>query len=269
MPQPRLNPQSPFAPPAGAAARAAHPRSAAATRRQGPRLTSIDPNSAPRTYGPTGVEPAPRAARGIVLYIGLDEEKAAADGTNLTAVAQAVQAFAQQLAGQAETQAIIALAPEGPDRDLDAVRAVASGSPAAAGTPAGRHGPVRSRIPSRVHPPSHREDAAEPEPASVRIDIPRREVHVDGRLAAVTTKEFDLLATLVSRPGETLRREDLITALWGHGDERPDERTVDVHVRRLRKRLGSHSAIVRTIRGTGYRFDEHPDVEIWRATALR
>lgn len=247
--------------------RPAHPRSAAATRRQGARLTSIDPSAAPRTFGPAGVAPSPRAARGIILYIGLDEEKAAADGTNLAAVAQALQAYAHELATQAETQAVIALAPEGPGRDLDAVRAVATGSPAASGAPAGPHGPVRSRIPGRIHPPTNREDLPGARSASVQIDIPRREVHVDGELAAVTTKEFDLLATLVSRPGETLGRDDLIAALWGHGDERPDERTVDVHVRRLRKRLGSYSSVVRTIRGTGYRFDEHPDVEIWRATA--
>ena len=248
---------------------AVHPRSAAAVRRQGARLTSVDPHTAPRTYGPPGVQPSPRAARGIVLYIGLDEEKAAAVGTNLAAVAQALQAYAHELATQAETQAVIALAPEGPGRDLDAVRSVATGSPAATGTPAGRHGPVRSRIPGRFHPPTSSEDLPGALEARVRIDIPRREVHLDGELATVTTKEFDLLATLVSRPGETLGREDLIDALWGEGTEQPDERTVDVHIRRLRKRLGAHASVVRTIRGTGYRFDTHPDVEVWHATAIR
>ena len=59
-----------------------HPRSARAARRTGARLTSIDPQSAPRTYGPSGVSADPRAARGIILYIGLDEAKAAAEGTN-------------------------------------------------------------------------------------------------------------------------------------------------------------------------------------------
>ncbi|WP_029090487.1 winged helix-turn-helix domain-containing protein [Brevibacterium album] len=310
-----------------------HPRSARAARRTGARLTPVDPQSAPRTYGPAGVSSGPRAARGIVLYVGLDEAKAAAEGTNLAAIAQALKDQVSSLAGAAETQAIIALAPEGLGSDIDAVRAVAVGSQAATGSPAGLHGPVRQRIPSRVAPPATREQldaragarteaartrtapgrraplreqqpagrqtegglggplasAAQSGPyapeahsgvheppysypaadAPLRIDIPRREVHIDGAQVPVTTKEFDLLATLVSHPGATLSREDLIDALWGTGEERPDARTVDVHIRRLRRRLGAHSAIVRTMRGAGYRYDEHPDVAVWQARASR
>lgn len=274
-----------------------HPRSARAARRTGARLTSIDPQSAPRTYGPSGVASDPRAARGIILYIGLDEAKAAAEGTNLTEIAQTIKNQVTELAATAETQAIIALAPDGIGSDIDAVRAVANGSQAATGSPAGMHGPVRQRIPSRLSPPAHREDLPEsgrvtgpvprrgfapivsptPPPvrsqahvnehAPVRIDIPRREVHADGDLIAVTSKEFDLLATLVANTGRTLSREDLIDALWTDGGDRPDVRTVDVHVRRLRRRLSGYSSIVRTIRGAGYRFDDHPDVAIWQARA--
>lgn len=277
-----------------------HPRSARAARRTGARLTPIDPQTAPRTYGPTGVSAGPRAARGIILYIGLDEAKAAAEGTNLTEIAQALQHQVNQLAAAAETQAIIALAPDGLGADIDAVRAVANGSQAATGSPAGLHGPVRQRIPSRLSPPARREDlpgeagqSAGPVPrrgfagitaptaapvrsqvhvnehAPVRIDLPRREIHADGAPVAVTNKEFDLLATLVGNTGRTLSREDLIDALWTESGERPDARTVDVHVRRLRRRLGSYASIVRTIRGAGYRFDEHPDVAIWQARASR
>ena len=114
-------------------------------------MTPISSASAPRTLAPAGVQPSPHAARGIVLYIGLDEHKAAESGTNLTAVAEALQAYAHELASHAETQAIIALAPGGPERDLDAVRAVTSGSPAATGGAARSHGPVRSRIPARAY----------------------------------------------------------------------------------------------------------------------
>lgn len=276
----------------------AHPRSARAARRTGARLTPIDPQTAPRTYGPTGVSAGPRAARGIILYVGLDEAKAAAEGTNLTEIAQALQQQVNHLATSAETQAIIALAPDGIGSDIDAVRAVANGSQAATGSPAGMHGPVRQRIPSRLSPPARREDltaeqthpsgpvprrgfagVTPPAPAParsqahvnehapVRIDLPRREIHADGEPVNVTNKEFDLLATLVANTGRTLSREDLIDALWTEAGERPDARTVDVHVRRLRRRLGSYASIVRTIRGAGYRFDEHPDVAIWQARA--
>ena len=276
----------------------AHPRSARAARRTGARLTPIDPQTAPRTYGPTGVSAGPRAARGIILYVGLDEAKAAAEGTNLTEIAQALQQQVNHLATSAETQAIIALAPDGIGSDIDAVRAVANGSQAATGSPAGMHGPVRQRIPSRLSPPARREDltaeqthpsgpvprrgfagVTPPAPAParsqahvnehapVRIDLPRREIHADGEPVNVTNKEFDLLATLVANTGRTLSREDLIDALWTEAGARPDARTVDVHVRRLRRRLGSYASIVRTIRGAGYRFDEHPDVAIWQARA--
>ena len=276
----------------------AHPRSARAARRTGARLTPIDPQTAPRTYGPTGVSAGPRASRGIILYVGLDEAKAAAEGTNLTEIAQALQQQVNHLATSAETQAIIALAPDGIGSDIDAVRAVANGSQAATGSPAGMHGPVRQRIPSRLSPPARREDltaeqthpsgpvprrgfagVTPPAPAParsqahvnehapVRIDLPRREIHADGEPVNVTNKEFDLLATLVANTGRTLSREDLIDALWTEAGERPDARTVDVHVRRLRRRLGSYASIVRTIRGAGYRFDEHPDVAIWQARA--
>src|SRR5699024_4668111 len=71
-----------------------------------------DPQNAPHTFGPAGVVPSPKAARGVIVYIGLDESKAAADGTNLSAIAGELQAYAKELASQAETQAVIALAPE-------------------------------------------------------------------------------------------------------------------------------------------------------------
>ncbi|PMD04443.1 transcriptional regulator, partial [Brevibacterium paucivorans] len=87
----------------------------------------------------------PGSARGIILYIGLSEEEAAASGTNLTEIAESLRDYTQELAPSSETQAIIALAPSGPERDLDAVRAVATGSPAARGAAARSHGPVRSR----------------------------------------------------------------------------------------------------------------------------
>src|SRR5699024_10809074 len=240
-----------------------HPRSAVATRRAGARLSAVDPQNAPHTFGPAGVVPSPKAARGVIVYIGLDESKAAADGTNLSA---------------------IALSPESRGSDIDAGRPVATGSPAATGAPAATHGPVRSRIPNRIHPPTLREDTA-PAPVSprgfggragdvytdaagerLRIDIPRREVRIDAELVDVTTKEFDTLATTVTHADETLPREELISAVWSDG-EVPDERAVDVHTRRLPRRLGEYASLVRTMRGSGYRYDTHPDVTVWSATA--
>lgn len=258
------------------AAQPVHPRSAVAVRRGGARatraprtgtpahrpLTAVDSATAPRTYSP-GSSDAARTARGVAVYIGIDEATAAAAGTNLTAIAQAVQQVVADLAPAAETQAVIAMAPDSAGRHVDAVRAVAGGSQTAVGS---AHGPVRQRLSDLMAPPPVRE-REEPAAAEVRIDIPRREVRTGAGLIPMTAKEFDLLATLVSRAGTTLSRTDLIDAIWTEGSERPDERTVDVHIRRLRRRLGEHASIVRTIRGAGYRFDPHPDVAVWHARA--
>lgn len=249
-----------------------HPRSAASIRRGGARvnptpLSPVSRTNAPLTLGSPGAQAAPKPARGIILYIGLDEQKAAADGTNLAAVAQELQRYAAELSPQAQTQAVVALAPEGVGSDIDAVRAVAAGS-AATGASGAAHGPVRSRVPNRVAPPNVRQQPEERH--GLLIDAPRREVHVDGEAATLTHKEFDLLTHLVAHEGQTLSREDLVEALWdADADDVPAARTIDVHIRRLRGRLGTYSSVVRTIRGGGYRYDEHPDVTLWKAVARR
>lgn len=226
-----------------------------------------------RTLAPQGVTQSQHAARGIVLYVGLDEEAAGASGTNLTAVAAELQRYARELVAEAQTQAVIALAPEGRGSDLDAVRAVVSGSPAATGGDAAAHGPVRSRIPGRVAPPADRADFATrggrghvPQ-QGLLIDAPRREVHIDGTQVELTYKEFELLFHLVNAESETVSRTALIEAIWSDSDTAPTDRTVDVHVRRLRSKLGDFASVVRTIRGGGYRYDAHPDVTVWQAVA--
>jgi len=73
----------------------------------------------------------------------------------------------------------------------------------------------------------------------------------------------------VLREGRTIERAEIIANLWADadGDDVPNERTIDVHVRRLRSKLGAYEDIVRTVRGAGYRFDRHADVAIrWAST---
>ena len=70
------------------------------------------------------------------------------------------------------------------------------------------------------------------------------------------------------REGRTIERPELIASLWSAADEDdvPNERTIDVHVRRLRSKLGRYEEIVRTVRGAGYRFDRHADVSVNHAS---
>ena len=92
---------------------------------------------------------------------------------------------------------------------------------------------------------------------------------LDGEVAPLTYKEFELLQFLVLREGRTIDRAEIISSLWGDTDdeETPNERTIDVHVRRLRSKLGAFEDVIRTVRGAGYRFDRHADVAIrWAST---
>jgi DNA-binding response OmpR family regulator len=83
------------------------------------------------------------------------------------------------------------------------------------------------------------------------VDLRRRDVLLAGVLVALTTREFDLLAFLFQNVGLALTRQQLLDAVWGAGWY-GDERTVDVHVAQLRKKLGE-SLPLATVWGVGYR----------------
>jgi DNA-binding response OmpR family regulator len=85
----------------------------------------------------------------------------------------------------------------------------------------------------------------------VEVDRPRREARVEGTVVALTAKEFDLLSYLADSPGLVLTRRQLLDGVWGPGWY-GDERTVDVHVRQLRKKLGEALPLA-TVWGVGYR----------------
>jgi DNA-binding response OmpR family regulator len=85
------------------------------------------------------------------------------------------------------------------------------------------------------------------------IDLGRREARVDGQVVALAAREFDLLAYLGENEGLALSRRQLLDGVWGP-DWIGDERTVDVHVRQLRKKLGDALPLA-TVWGTGYRLD--------------
>jgi DNA-binding response OmpR family regulator len=87
--------------------------------------------------------------------------------------------------------------------------------------------------------------------ADVVVDRNAREVTVDGRPVELTTKEFDLLATLLENPGVVVSRDQLLDRVWGMTYP-GGTRTVDVHVAQLRRKLG-RPELVRTVRGAGYK----------------
>jgi DNA-binding winged helix-turn-helix (wHTH) protein len=189
---------------------------------------------------PSGTE-----ARGFVLYVGIDEDKAAADGTDLSSLVAALKALAAELSPSSETYAAVALAPRGSGgRDVDVVR-------------------LALQDPAALAKHRHTPDASDRARDGVVVDLSRKRVLLDNETANLTYKEFELLQYLVLREGRTIDRAELIASLWSADeDDVPNERTIDVHVRRLRAKLGDYEDIVRTVRGVGYRFDRHADVSV-------
>jgi len=185
---------------------------------------------------------SPREPRGFALYVGISEKDALAAGHSLQKIVSELKKSVDGYVPGSQTHASIALAPEGAGgNDLEIVR-MALHDPAA----------LAKLAPAKVS-----------EPSGVVIDISRKRVVLHGSTAPLTFKEFEMLQFLVLREGQTVNRETIIDALWEQGDEEmPSARTIDVHVRRLRGKLGEFEDIVRTVRGVGYRFDRHADVVI-------
>lgn len=87
------------------------------------------------------------------------------------------------------------------------------------------------------------------------ILVERHEVQENGRLVELTLKEFEVLKYLVENKGIVLTRDQLLGHVWGY-DFDGETRTVDVHIRSLRQKLGDAGALIETVRGVGYRIGE-------------
>jgi len=85
------------------------------------------------------------------------------------------------------------------------------------------------------------------------IDIEQFIVKIDGQELFLPKKEFEILSYLASNPGLVFNREKLLRDIWGN-DVLVIDRTVDVHVRKIREKLGKHSDLIETIKGVGYKF---------------
>ena len=86
----------------------------------------------------------------------------------------------------------------------------------------------------------------------LRVDPAAREIHARDRRLDLTPREFDLLAFFARHPGRVLSRDELLRKVWGY-DYVGETRTVDVHVRRLRQKLGEAEGMIETVMGAGYK----------------
>ncbi len=86
------------------------------------------------------------------------------------------------------------------------------------------------------------------------VDFSARIVTIDGKRVEMTPKEYDLFFYMVKNKGLALTREKLISKVWGY-DFFGDDRTLDTHIKLLRKSLGDYARLIVTLRGVGYRFE--------------
>lgn len=210
--------------------------------------TASTTNSASATQTSTlTAVPTETEARGFALYVGIDEATAKAAGVSLAELVGALRKTVAELvpAAAQETYAAVALAPKGVGgKSVDVVR-------------------TALRDPRAIDKLVVGQQSAEDDkPAQgIVIDALRKKVFVDGHNAELTFKEFELINYLVENEGETISRREIIEIIWADDEENaPNDRTIDVHVRRLRAKIAGYEDIIRTVRGGGYRFDKHPDV---------
>jgi two-component system, OmpR family, alkaline phosphatase synthesis response regulator PhoP len=88
---------------------------------------------------------------------------------------------------------------------------------------------------------------------NIEIDRERYLIVFNGTEMAVPRKEFELLFLLASKPGKVFKREEILNEIWGR-DIIVGDRTIDVHIRKLREKLGEE--LIRTVKGIGYKFEE-------------
>jgi DNA-binding response OmpR family regulator len=189
----------------------------------------------------------PAHIRGFAVYVGVDEAGALAAGTTIAELVDAVRNVVTDAVPGTESHAAVAYAPSTQrGKNLDIVR-LALREP---------------RAVAELLPPM-----PDPANAGAVIDLSRKRVVINGETPPLTYKEFELLQYLVLREGVTVDRSAIIDSLWIASDvDRPNKRTIDVHVRRLRSKIEPFDSVVSTVRGIGYRFDRHPDVTIEYAT---
>ena len=109
-----------------------------------------------------------------------------------------------------------------------------------------------SRIKAVLRRSGKQQDKTKLSVGGISLDTKKHEVKVDGEQVVLTLKEFELLEKLMRNQGIVLTRDQLLTEIWGY-DFDGETRTVDVHIRSLRQKLGECGKLIETVRGIGYR----------------
>lgn len=142
------------------------------------------------------------------------------------------------------------------DSELDKVRSLDAGADDYVVKPFGIM-ELLSRVRAVLRRSEGKEDSGILAFGPLHLDAGRQEVRVNGALVSLTNKEYRLLQCLMGSPGMVFTREQLMSRVWD-SDYTGDTRTVDMHVRTLRVKLGDAAPLVQTRRGSGYRLAHDP-----------
>lgn len=251
------------------------PSRAAASRAgslTGTALTSLAPFTAP---GPRVPRPAAEA-RTVSITLTIDLPAGTPD-VESARLADALRQQAQRLTAGRRARASVDVSSPHPFTAAGPRSSRTLGPAATATAPAA---PASTRRPGVVSPssPARRDveiarrralaatavsPSAAPGPTTALvIDLYGRRVRLDGTDIELTYKEFELLAHLAGRARSIVSRDELMATVWADAEGDTGERTVDVHIRRVRTKLGRYRRLISTVRGAGYRLDPGSDVAI-------
>lgn len=112
---------------------------------------------------------------------------------------------------------------------------------------------IKSNLRKSNHSEKKSKEVTQLKIGPLEIDVEKFAIKIDNKLKFFPRKEFQLLYFLASNPGKVMKREMLLKEIWGN-DVYVIDRTIDVHIRKVREKLDKHSEIIETIKGVGYRF---------------
>ncbi len=205
------------------------------------------------TLGSSGYE-AKGVANGKELKKALKEEMPDLILLDIMLPGEDGYAVLEYLKGRPDTQDIPVIMVTAKEAEYDKVRGLEGGADDFITKPFGMM-EFLARVKAVLRRTKKQEQPKEYHYKGLTVDMKSRKVWENGRSVDLTLKEFELLRYLLENHGTVLSREKILEKIWGY-EIYGETRTVDVHIRTLRQKLGEAGAMIETVRGVGYRIGE-------------
>lgn len=205
------------------------------------------------TLGSSGYE-AKGVANGKELKKALKEETPDLILLDIMLPGEDGYAVLEYLKGRPDTQDIPVIMVTAKEAEYDKVRGLEGGADDFITKPFGMM-EFLARVKAVLRRTKKQEQPKEYHYKGLTVDMKSRKVWENGRSVDLTLKEFELLRYLLENHGTVLSREKILEKIWGY-EIYGETRTVDVHIRTLRQKLGEAGAMIETVRGVGYRIGE-------------